>query len=686
MNTIYLRKRSKVLIPHETGTTPKNVLATIQKNTENLGFLLSEEVINELANRDQAKVEQFYKNLIKDLRELVGVHRVFKPMYPNFPSQVMKMSEAELYFNAINHYWTLDRIPSTKAERPKLTEEVTYRIIHLGTRDDFESLFTTLLRSKSPFTPQDKLDIKWFISQYRERIAPLLPNEIPTKENVAIVVAEFICGVKKIASIASSWIRTATDVLRVAVALSGGDVSLAEPVRFGKFSRAERKWFLGMLETFENRTEDMLRWKGRWIRLGERLHPTEYQTRYPKTAEAFDILRNDKPFTTFNSRLESEFKNANTETLLSILIARPGDFARRLDHLSRITKTPVKVADTFTSVAERVSTPVLLQVMTHFRNRQIPTSLRVFFPKGEIGNLFGTEKQLPSLTPEITTRIASICEETLLKRFSHLLPLGRCYLDPKLRNYLVPFSQRSASKTLRTLVRGSQLPLPDCTTLRFFIWWKNGRGRVDLDLSAAMFDENYQYVDTLAYYNLKNFGAYHSGDIVDAPVGAAEFIDVDISKCVENRVRFIVMCVNSFTSQPYCDLPECFAGWMARSHANSGEIFEPKTVIDKVDLASDNKFCIPAIFDLTEGRVIWSDIGLATYPNFANNVHNHLKGVSLMLQAMTQLRKTTLHDLFELHIKSRGEIVSNRNEATVVFAIDQGITPFDLDQITADYL
>jgi hypothetical protein len=32
--------------------------------------------------------------------------------------------------------------------------------------------------------------------------------------------------------------------------------------------------------------------------------------------------------------------------------------------------------------------------------------------------------------------------------------------------------------------------------------------------------------DTLAYYNLKNFGAHHSGDIVDAPKGAAEFIDI----------------------------------------------------------------------------------------------------------------------------------------------------------------
>src|SRR5262249_54984785 len=150
-----------------------------------------------------------------------------------------------------------------------------------------------------------------------------------------------------------------------------------------------------------------------------------------------------------------------------------------------------------------------------FRHRGEPTRLRTFFPKGSVGNLFATERPLPKLPPEVAGQLASISERTLLNRFAQLSPLGKCYLDPRLKYYLVPFSQRSASKSLRTLVRGSRLPLPDCTTLRFFVWWRNGKSRVDLDLSAAMYDAGYRYIDTLAYYNLKNFGAHHSGDIVD---------------------------------------------------------------------------------------------------------------------------------------------------------------------------
>jgi len=201
-----------------------------------------------------------------------------------------------------------------------------------------------------------------------------------------------------------------------------------------------------------------------------------------------------------------------------------------------------------------------------------------------------------------------------------------------------------------------------------------------------MYDSRYQHIDTLAYYNLKNFGAHHSGDIVDAPQGAAEFIDLDTARCKEQGVRFVVMCVNSFTQQAYCDLPECFAGWMSRQHPNSGENFEPKTVVDRVDIASDTKFCLPAIFDLVNREVLWADIALSTSPRFANNVHSNLSGVSLMLRAMTQLRKTDLHTLFQLHVRARGEEVGDIESAQSIFAVDRGITPFDLDRIAAEYL
>jgi hypothetical protein len=686
MNAIYIRRRSKVMLPEGSGATPFNVVVTLQKNIESLGFLLSSEVIEQLQALNLIQVDAFYQRLVKDLQTLVGAHRKFNPMYPNFPKQVMEMTEASLYFNAIMHYWTLQRVDYAKDERPPLEEQPKYRIIQPGSREDFENIFTLLVRSKSPFSPQDKTDVKWFVAQYRDNIHRLLPEQIPSKENLAFLGAELIRNTTDADSVLGKHIRTATDVLRLAVAMSDGDVSLATASKFGKFRRCERALLLGYIERASNRTEDILRWKPRWIRLGERLHPGEYASRFPQTADAFDVLRNDRPFTTFNSRIESSLAHKKTAEVLELLDTRPGELARRLDHLARISPDPQTVVARFAERAERVSTPVLLQVLTHFRHRSEPADLRTFFPKGSVANLFATTEPLPKLAADMSTEFAAICERTLLDRFVKLPSLGKCYLDPQLKNYLVPFSQRSASKSLRTLVRGSRLPLPDCATLRFFVWWKNGRSRVDIDLSAAMYDADYKYIDTLAYYNLKNFGAHHSGDITDAPKGAAEFIDIDIARCVAQRVRYVVMCLSSFTQQPYCDLPECFAGWMARQQPNSGEIFEPKTVVDKVDIAADTKLCLPAIFDIVKRKVIWADIALATDPRFANNVHNSLSGVSLMLRAVTQLQKTDLHTLFDLHVRARGEVVSEIGAAQTVFAVDRGITPFDLDRITAEYM
>jgi hypothetical protein len=40
--------------------------------------------------------------LVATLREMVGAHRQFKPMYPNFPEQVMEMSDARLYLTSFS--------------------------------------------------------------------------------------------------------------------------------------------------------------------------------------------------------------------------------------------------------------------------------------------------------------------------------------------------------------------------------------------------------------------------------------------------------------------------------------------------------------------------------------------------------------------------------------------------------
>lgn len=685
-NSIYIRRRKKVFVERGAGDLPENYIAAFLKNIQSLGYTFDENLIDILKTLSLEELTVFYQQTVKDLREIVGAHREFKPMYPNFPQQVLEMSEARLYLNAVINYLT-NRLPNfEKKERIPLLDETDLKVIGAGTIEDFESIFTKLAASNASLSATDKEDLKWFVENFRDDIYRLFPDEIPQKENLALIGGLLIVNTKNAEEFLRGKIKTATDVLRFAAALSDGDVSLAAVTKFRSFKRSERRILLTLLENCGALIEDFLRWKKRWIRLGERLHAGEFAAKFPRTFEAFDTIRNDKPFETFNAKIERAVVEKDADKIIELLYARAGDFARRLDHLLRLDETrQTEILEKFAARAEQISTPVLLQVKTHFENRNKRNQFRTFFPKGDVAKVFTTENKLPVLNQETCVRAAAICENALLQKFAELAPLSKCFLDEKLKNYLAPFSQRSASKSLRTVVRGSHIDLPVANVIRFFLWWKNGRDRTDIDLSAALYDENFVYRDIVSYYNLKNYGGHHSGDIVDAPDGAAEFIDIDIKKTLEMKIRYVVMSLNSFTQQPYCDLPECFAGWMARTHAASGEIFEPRTVKDKIDVAADTRICLPLIADLYENKVFWTDIALKKDPSW-NNVQQNLSGVSLMTRAMTSLTKTNLHELFALHIKARGELTDSIENADTIFSVEQGITPFDLETIASEFM
>ena len=436
------------------------------------------------------------------------------------------------------------------------------------------------------------------------------------------------------------------------MALSGGDVSLTTATtRFAPMKRGVRRLLLRLLDRAPNAVEDVMRHAERWKRLAEVLHPGDYADKYPRALAAITAARRNDAPASFGSRVETLLAQRHIAALTPLLQQRPGEFARRLDVTLRRSTEPGAVLDAFETVAAQASTPILLQVLAQAGAAPLP--LRAFTPKGALAKVYGIQDRREPLAPEVLARAARICQDALVKRFASLPPLGRCFVDPALRDYIVPLAQRAASKSLRTLVRGSRLPLPDTRFIRLFLWWKNGRARTDIDLSAAFFDANFVFMQTVAYYNLKGFGGYHSGDIVDAPQGASEFIDLDIDALVEKGIRYVVTSINSYTRQPYCDLPECFAGWMARADLASGEVYEPRTVVDRIDIASDTQICLPFVMDLQERRVIWADLGLTSTPRW-NNVRNNLSGVSLMLRALVHTPRPDLETLFDLHVRARG--------------------------------
>lgn len=709
MNEILLRRKHKVILEKGHAEEPNNAyIATINKNIEDLGFVLSKDVFEVLQTFTIHELQEFYLVLIPMLKKLVGADKVYNPMYKNFPSEVMDMDDVELYIKAILHYWSNGTliISEEKNERLPLLEETKVTVIELGTIEDIHDIFNNLCQSKTSISQQDKEDIEWIFKNMKVKF----PDEIPLKENVALIGKIYLeCYPLATSKDIQKYFKTATDVLRLITAMSDGDMSLATNTRFRSFKRKERRLLLELLQDCGAIEEDMLRYKNRWIRVGERLHPGEYnEKQFGKVITAFNKLRNGVKIETFGGKVVKAIETDNYKAALNLLKKRPGELARKLDHLLRLADDKNMVVNIFKDVASDVSTPVLLQVKEHFAHRTEELKSRVFFPKGNLARCHCIDNELPEIDAKYCNAIVKICENALIENYKSKDFLGNVYLSEEFKNYIVPFSQRSASKALKTVVRGSRFKLPENTkALRGFIWWTNqdnqsaedrwgGYGRVDIDLSAAIFDENWNYMEHVSYTHLRSakYKAVHSGDIVNGGNldgdGVSEFLDTDIDSVVKYGARYIVYQVYSYTNQKFADLTHAMFGWMNREDVNSGEIYEPKTVEQKMDLTSQSTVCIPVIFDCVEREVIWCDMNLTLegchYHYGGNNLESNLSGVAATCYSMVNMKKPNLYDLIDLHIRARGLRVDNKEEADVIFDVEDGITPFDLDVFMSEYL
>jgi hypothetical protein len=230
-NSILLRRRNKVIVPRGDGSLPLSYAATINKNLESLGYTLSKNVLEALATLSLDDAARFYEEVVAILKEARGV-RDYEPMYPNFPRQVMEATTAELYINAVLHYltaWVADVggggrgkfiwLPDyEKKPREPLKDGVRLTVIELGTEDDLHRIFSSVISSKASISETDREELKWYLQNYM----PDLPESIPNKEVLA-----FVGALIPDSPALKKYVKTATDVLRLAVAMSGGDVSLA---------------------------------------------------------------------------------------------------------------------------------------------------------------------------------------------------------------------------------------------------------------------------------------------------------------------------------------------------------------------------------------------------------------------------------------------------------------------------
>ena len=681
--------------------------ATVAKNMESLGYTPDKALVEKMIE-DNTVTAQVAEFVIPELVKLKGADVHYAPMYPNFPRQVMDMSDAELYVNAIIHYATYGvwSPEYEKEDRPALDEKVKLTKISLGSQDDCKALMSNMLNSVVPFAEQDKEDIGVLSQVYSIKSA--MPSFMPNRENLATLACMMIdrngpAAVKDFAK----QVNTVTDVLRIMNARHGnGDITLASKFDgLKKITRAERRAYLGLIDNCKNAAEDMKINKSQWIKVGEALHPGEYQKTYRRAFNAFNSMRDKvllKDVHTFNAVTENAMLGTDAAALEKAMTEKPGVFARNLDRLLRNSEDPQRIADLWEKLSPAVAPNLLWQVHSHFdrKIREIDEEdkKRVFTIMGENPKVKVVDDTTKPISVEICQQIKDLTEKSLKDIYKDKPAMGKVYIDPQIAKCKVPNNTRDASKGTVPMAKGSRLPLGNnANVVRGFIWWTNlnDHSRLDVDLSAAMLNKNLELIDHVAYYGLRNEYAVHSGDFVDGGPfdgkGTAEFIDIDLAKAQEQGVKYVAFSVNSFTQQLYRDMEHIRFGFMEREKEKSGEVFEPSTVQQVIKLNAPSTVALTCMFDVETKEMIWVDaVAANNFPShhpMINNLHTTFNQSQMHCHKAIHLEKPDIDDVIRVNVEARGgEIVSSKEEAEVIFALSEGIKPTDLDYFAGNLL
>lgn len=555
------------------------------------------------------------------------------------------------------------------------------KVLHLADDAFITKAATQLVARNSSLS----VDERRFVLEAVKTRDIAIPNEV-YRENLPLAYLVAKGDVEKVRHL----FKGATDVLRIATFLSDNeaDLSLSVNTRLS-IKRGDAKRLLDILNGMPNAAEDMLRHREKWKRLLHAVHAGSEanRKRYPNATKAADIVRsNGEGFTTFNAKSEQLTRSktiTGEQGLASLLTARPGDFIRKLDFmlLNAGEDGQGEVLANLTKVVGNLSTEVLFTMCKYLPTRVVRGEKRTFIPKGVTTKAKVVEDKRQALNKaSVEIALADMGHE-LHNRFSAMKNLGKVYIDPILFKQLVPFNRRADSSTSVSVVKGSRYPLGDAPVIRLFTWWK---GNVDVDLSAVLYDANFDVVDSIYYGDLANHDLQiqHSGDIQNAPDGAAEFVDFVPNRLREMGVRYVLSHLISFRRDGFNTFP-CFAGFMERDSLRSGRKFEPESVHLKFDVNTPASEISAHIFDLETNEVIFADLTGGT--RIYNNVSKSQQSLQEKIEAILSLptTKTTLGDVLMAHATARGSIVDNRFEADTIFDLEtvKGVDVMSAEQM-----
>ena len=358
--------------PGDTAGISDSLLAkavTADENLHSLGYMLAPQDIVRLA------VSPSLDSLFKEVQKTVPEMKA-SPMYPDFPGQVMKMSEAEFRFHQVLHYFStydlewITGIPVSKGWLPDVkstpkTEKdevlLPYRVIELIPEDEVYGTAAKriLSRCERMTIPEQELILQCLPYVQKDAL-----RQIPVafKENLELIFPRILEGFSREDAVAS---------------LSGlcahtGDVLKNSAMYLAKnryrISTAKKRTLVRVLESYspaDFRGNLMLSLRRREKNLTVLAH-LDYN-RFAKSAphkEAVKALR-EGTLVSWEGQAQ-KLVQERADNAIEFLAARPGIFIRRINALLNAGYSEEDITEAVVQKAGGFSTRTLITLYNSF--------------------------------------------------------------------------------------------------------------------------------------------------------------------------------------------------------------------------------------------------------------------------------------------------------------------------------
>lgn len=704
--TTIMIQKGRILLPQvEDSPVNKNSINLVWgflKNIETLGFTLDYRAIDIMQRMPENEIIELYNNIMPELEHFKGNDVEYKPMYPGFPEQVMKMDDCEFYLNAFMHYLTNgEYVPKYPEEELKnaLNDKTKFPSLNLQKNklntliacslSDFKKSMQETITMRGAMSDTDKKYVNYFFEKYINKDISLLPDKIPYKEN-AIYIAKLLND-NQLGGLISKYITTPTDVVRFALYLSGKSIDFSDY----STKRGEHNFNNKILSKYGDlfmylidknpSEEDFCVHKKELKSLTRLIHynakKNGYEKEYPKAYHLIDRCHKNE-LKSLESKIEAAKQNKNYKKMIDLYVTKPGKMIQNLDSIINIVPESDKpyLLKQLSSdkIIKNVSPTLLYKTISHFTNRLEEKKYRRFAFKGKT---YIKEEDRNKLDEGVVAEITNILKENLNKIFSERETLGKVYVDNEVYNYTIPINMPEGNAGFHALPEGTMVDLAkhigtieENPYITLFCYWTNKRRngseiKSDIDLHAIFEMKDGSY-SSISYYNAKNEFACHSGDFVNAENGACEFICIDRRKMPKNIKRLIVD-VYSFTGEYFKYHETCHVGIeFGKEPHGKNEIYDPKDVILKTELVGNSIQNIPMIFDFENNKMIYASLDNLAVSGLGKNAYNTKDSTSMAIQAMLDADRIPLKDLIDINIKARGELTEDINDADLIFTTD----------------